>query len=84
MTSRSRSLLAASIVIAAHLVGCDAQKSARERARLQAEEQARREAEAGNKAITEFNQRVFGKKSTPSPAEPPKPDAPAAPPPAKP
>ena len=79
MRSRRRMISAASVVFAAHfLVGCDAQKSDRERIRLQAEEQARREAEASNKAITDFNQRVFGRKPATPPSEPPKSDAPVA------
>ena len=52
--------------------GCSSrEKEARERARLELEEQSRREAEAANKAITGMNQRMFGRKPGSTPAAAP-------------
>jgi hypothetical protein len=52
--------------------GCSSrEKEARERARLELEEQSRRDAEAANKAITSMNQRMFGRKPGSTPATAP-------------
>lgn len=44
------------------MIGCGKNEADKERAQLKLEEQARRETEAGNKAITDLNRRMFGKK----------------------
>ncbi|MEO6994871.1 MAG: hypothetical protein ABI273_14785 [Lacunisphaera sp.] len=49
------------------MIGCGTNDADKERARLNLEEQARRETEVGNKAITDLNRRMFGKKE-PAPA----------------
>lgn len=50
----------------------DQARAERERARLQLEEKARRDAEAANKAITDLNKKMFGQKpAEPPPATPP-------------
>jgi hypothetical protein len=49
--------------------GCSSRKKeARERARLELEEQSLREAQTANKAITGMNQRMFDKKPLGTPA----------------
>jgi hypothetical protein len=52
--------------------GCDSKKKeARERTRLELEEQSRRDTEAANKAITNMNQRMFGRRPGSTPAAAP-------------
>ena len=52
--------------------GCSSrEKEARERARLELEEQSRRDTEAANKAITNMNQRMFGRRPGSTPAAAP-------------
>ena len=74
--------------IAAGAAGCGPSKDelrARERARLEREEQARREAQRANKAITEMNQKLGRKPPTldlglpPGSPPQPKPDQPKQP-----
>lgn len=58
------------VVVCAALPGCDSKaKTARERERIDLEEQSRREAEAANKAITDLNRKMFARKPTEKPAE---------------
>jgi hypothetical protein len=54
-----------SFALALALTGCGPSKAelaAKERQRLELEEQARRDAEKANKAITEMNKKAFGRK----------------------
>lgn len=74
-------ILTVSIVFGAQFFGgCGSKEEERarvekERARLELEEKARREGEVGNKAITDINRRMFGKKPvTPAADEGAKPD----------
>lgn len=51
------------------LVGCGpsaAERAAKERQRLELEAKSRREAEQANKAITDMNKKMFGKKPAPA------------------
>ena len=48
---------------AAFLPGCSKNEKDKAHARLNLEEQAQRDAEQGNKAITDLNKRMFGKKT---------------------
>jgi hypothetical protein len=58
------------VVVCAALPGCGSkEKEARERERMELEEKSRREAEAANKAITEMNRKMFGRKPADKPAE---------------
>jgi hypothetical protein len=62
------------VAVCAALAGCSSkEKDARERERIELEEQSRRETQAANKAITEMNRKLFGRKPAAKPA-----DAPAA------
>jgi hypothetical protein len=54
------------------LPGCDSKKKeARERERLDLEDKSLREAQAANKAITDMNQRMFGRKPSGTPVAAP-------------
>ena len=60
------------VVVCAALPGCGSkEKEARERERMELEEKSRREAEAANKAITEMNRKMFGRKPAEKPADAP-------------
>ena len=68
------------VAVCAAVSGCGSkEQAARERERMDLEEQSRRDAEAANKAITDLNRKMFARKPTENPAEasaaqPPKPD----------
>lgn len=62
MTWQQKVLLVVLILVMQLWSGCGDKRADKERVRLELEEQARRETEAGNKAITDLNQRTFGKK----------------------
>ncbi len=58
-------LIILSFALAFAFTGCGPSKAelaAKERQRLELEEQARRDAEKANKAITEMNKKAFGRK----------------------
>ena len=61
------------VVITLLVTGCGEKAADKERARMELEDKARREGEAGNKAITDLNHRLFGKKTTPPVTDGPKP-----------
>jgi hypothetical protein len=70
-------IMVALVGVCAALPGCGSkEKEARERARMELEEKSRRETEAANKAITDMNRKMFGRKPADKPTD--------APPPAKP
>ena len=76
MNSRFVTVLAL-VALCAALPGCDSkEKAARERDRMDLEEQARRDAETANKAITDMNRKMFARKSAEKPAEAPTPAQP--------
>jgi hypothetical protein len=68
------------IAVCAAVSGCGSkEREARERERMDLEEQSRRDAEMANKAITDLNRKMFARKPTEpsseaSAAQPPKPD----------
>lgn len=53
----------ASFALCLFLSACAPDRTEREKERLELERKAAREAEAANKAITEMNRRIFGKKN---------------------
>ena len=57
-------VMVALVGVWAVLPGCSSkEKEARERERMELEEKSRREAEAANKAITDMNRKMFGRKA---------------------
>jgi hypothetical protein len=90
MITHRRIEWAALIVLAVILAGCGEsrrEREARERARLEQEQQAERDAAKANKAITDMNRKMFGRMNASSPgattpttatmpAQPPPPDTP--------
>lgn len=76
MNSRFITVLAL-VAVCAALPGCDSkEKAARERERMDLEEQSRRDAETANKAITDMNRKMFARKPAEKPAETPPPAQP--------
>ncbi|MFZ5495451.1 MAG: hypothetical protein ACOZE5_08975 [Verrucomicrobiota bacterium] len=70
-----KSIFMVGFLAALGLAGCGpsaAERAAQERQRLELEEKSRREAEQANKAITDMNKKVFGKKPAPAAPEPEK------------
>jgi len=91
MKPHRRFKLAALIALAAVFIGCSESRKdreARERARLEQEKQAERDAAKANKAITDMNKKMFGRMNasspgattttttTTAPAQPPPPNSP--------
>ena len=75
MTRRQTTFVVGLVLGMLLVSGCGDKKADKERTRLELDEQARRETEAGNKAITDLNQRMFGKKpAVPTGTEAPKAD----------
>jgi Tfp pilus assembly protein PilE len=91
MKTNRRIQCAALIALAAIFAGCGESRKdreARERARLEQEQQAERDAAKANKAITDMNRKMFGRMNasspgattttttTTAPAQPPPPNSP--------
>lgn len=68
-------LLSCILALAFSLAGCgpsQAERDAKERERRALEEKSREDAERANKAITDMNKKMFGKKAQPEPEPEPK------------
>ena len=61
MTRRELVFFLTACVASELMVGCRAENADKERARIEIEDKATREAESGNRAITDLNRRLFGR-----------------------